>query len=150
MPVLFHRLVTVKTVESEIPPDAALMVVVPVRSPVALPSRLILATDVFDDDHVTSLVMFLVLPSEYVPVALNCSEAPLRIDGFVGVTVTLTSVGGHTNRSVESEIAPSFALIFAKPMPTPDARPVLSIVATDSLEDDQVTLRVMSCVLPSL
>ena len=82
-------LVTVKLVEPEIFPDAALIVDMPIPLSLARPSSLIRATDVFEEDHVTFDVMFLVLPSVYVPVAVNCSEVPLGMDGFTGVTVML-------------------------------------------------------------
>ena len=45
-------------------PDVAVMVVVPDETTVARPLLLIVATDVFDECHVTCVVMFGVVPSE--------------------------------------------------------------------------------------
>ena len=36
------------------------------------------------------------LPSEYVPVAVNCCVVPFGIDGFAGVTAIDTRVAGPT------------------------------------------------------
>ena len=44
-------------------PEAAVIVTVPPLTPEARPAGLIVATDVFDDDQVTELVIFAVLPS---------------------------------------------------------------------------------------
>jgi len=52
------------------------MVLVPVPTAVAKPPLLIVATPVFDELHVTVEVMFVVLASLYVPVAVNCCVAP--------------------------------------------------------------------------
>ena len=72
----------------EIPPfDPARIVVVPVPTPVARPFCVIVATDIFEEDHCTIDVMFLVLPSAYIPVAVNCCEVPLGMDGFTGARV---------------------------------------------------------------
>jgi len=58
-------------------PSAASMVVEPEPTLVARPFEpvvlLIVATVVTDEVHVTEVVMFCVLLSEYVPVAVNCS-----------------------------------------------------------------------------
>ena len=64
------------TVEPVTEPEVALMLVVPVATPVARPwlplVLLIVATPVIDDAHVTDVVRFWVLPSLKVPVAVNC------------------------------------------------------------------------------
>jgi hypothetical protein len=39
------------------------------------------------------LVRFWVLPSLYVPVAVNCTVCPTLIDGFTGVMAIETSAG---------------------------------------------------------
>jgi hypothetical protein len=49
----------------------ALMVADPTPCPVANPDALTLATLVFDEAHVTELLMFCELPSVNVPVAVN-------------------------------------------------------------------------------
>ena len=69
------------------------MVALPADTPVANPLALIVATAVLDDVQVTWLVIFCVLPSEYVPVAVNCCVAPAVMVGFAGVTAIELSVG---------------------------------------------------------
>ena len=59
-------------------------------------------------------------------------------------------MGGPTVSVVDPEIPFSVAPIIVDPVTRPVAKPPESIVATESLEDDQVTRSVMSCVLPSL
>ena len=49
--------VTCNVAVPEMEPDVALIVIEPTASPVARPALLILATDVFEDDHVTEVVM---------------------------------------------------------------------------------------------
>jgi hypothetical protein len=44
------------------------------------------ATDVADELHADWLVISCVLPSEYVPVAVNCCDPPVRTMGFAGIT----------------------------------------------------------------
>ena len=51
--------------------NKALMLVVPWVNPVERPAAEIVATAVLEDAQVTLDVMFFVLPSEYVPVAVN-------------------------------------------------------------------------------
>jgi hypothetical protein len=49
----------------------AVIVVVPAAMPVARPAEVIVAAAVFDELHVTELVIFAVEPLLYVPVAAN-------------------------------------------------------------------------------
>jgi hypothetical protein len=101
--------VTVSVVEALVDPEVAWIVVVPVFTPVARPVLLIVATVVLFELHPTTPVMFSVLPSLYVPVAVNCCVAPLTIDGLLGVTDSETRVGGVTVRLVEPLIDPELA-----------------------------------------
>ncbi len=64
--------VTVSVVLPEIFTRLAVMVVAPVATAVARPVLLIVATDVFDELQVTCKVKSWVVPSENVPVAVNC------------------------------------------------------------------------------
>ena len=68
--------VTVSVAASDIFPDVALMVVVPASTPEAKPlepaALLIVATAVLDELQVTDAVSICVVPSEYVPEAVNC------------------------------------------------------------------------------
>jgi hypothetical protein len=84
--------VTVREVPPETPPDAAVIVVEPAAAAVATPSATIVATPVFDDVQVTEVVRSCAVPSEYVPVALNCWLVPATMLGFAGVTAMETSV----------------------------------------------------------
>ena len=101
--------VTVRVVEPLIAPEAALIVLVPAAAPVANPPALIVATLVVCEVHVAVLVRFCVELSEKVPVAVNCSVAPLAIEGFAGVTAIDTSVGAVTVSVVEPLTAPEAA-----------------------------------------
>jgi hypothetical protein len=70
------------------------MVLLPVPTPVANPVVLIIATEVLEELQVTEFVRFCVLPSLYVPVAVNCCVPPFAIDGFAGVTIIDTKLLG--------------------------------------------------------
>ncbi len=74
-------------------PSVARMVVVPAATPVARPVELIVAAAAFEDAHVTWLVRFCVLESEYVPVAVYCWVAPAVSVALAGVTAIDVSVG---------------------------------------------------------
>lgn len=63
--------VTVSVAEPEIEPEEALMVVLPVPTLAALPVDEMVAMLVADEDQFTLVVMLLVLPLVYVPVAVN-------------------------------------------------------------------------------
>ena len=69
------------------------MVAVPAAIPVARPLALIVATGVLEDVQVIWLVTFWVLPSENVPVAVNCSVPPVGRLGLAGVTAIEVSAG---------------------------------------------------------
>jgi hypothetical protein len=71
----------------EIPPEVAVMVVVPTETPMARPVLSIVATDVSDQPQVTCVVISWLVPLEYVPVAVNCWMAPTGMLGLTGVTV---------------------------------------------------------------
>ena len=73
--------------------SVAEIVVVPVATVVASPPAFTDATPVFDDTHATWLVRLCVLPSEYVPVAVNCCVPPTVMVRFAGVTVIEVSGG---------------------------------------------------------
>ena len=83
--------VTVRPVDPLIEPEVAEIVALPTPAPVANPVPLIVATAVLDEPQLTELVRFCVLPSLYVPVAVNCCVVPLAIEGFAGVTAIDTN-----------------------------------------------------------
>ncbi len=64
--------VTVSAMEFDVtPPCAALILAEPTLLPVARPEALTVATAELDEDHVTEVVRFCVVPSLNVPVAMN-------------------------------------------------------------------------------
>lgn len=64
--------VMVTLVEPLMVPEVAVMLTVPGAKPVTWPLFETFATATSSDDQLTELVMFLVLPSLYVPVAVIC------------------------------------------------------------------------------
>jgi hypothetical protein len=75
----------VKVVEPEMRPDIAATLVVPALIAVARPAFERLAMLVFDELHVTDPVISCLVLSEYVPVAANCCDAPVGMEGSAGV-----------------------------------------------------------------
>ena len=78
--------VTVSVVLPEILPAVAVVSDEPTPTPVARPLATTVATEVVPEVHVTEEVMFRDVPSEYVPVAVNCFVNPAGVDGLAGVT----------------------------------------------------------------
>ena len=93
------------------------------------------------------------LPSEKVPVAVNCCVNPAGTVGLAGVTLIDTKLVPVTVSVVEPKTPPDVAVICVVPAATPVASPLepaaFEIVATDPSLDDHVTESVKSCVLPS-
>jgi hypothetical protein len=81
--------VMVRDVVPEILPDVAVIVVEPAATAVAsplYPAALLMVAAPPDELQVTASVTSCVVPSKYVPVAVNCSVELFAIDGLVGVT----------------------------------------------------------------
>jgi hypothetical protein len=76
--------VTVSVAPLVIPPNVAVIMDVPIVTVLSRPEALIVATDVFDELHVTVDETSRVVPSEYVPVATSWSFFPSCWLGFVG------------------------------------------------------------------
>ena len=94
------RGVTVSCVDPLRPLNEALMVEVPTATPVARPCEPdaleTVATEGFDEAHVTWLVRSSVELSEKVPMAMNCSVAFVAILGLAGITmIELRADGGE-------------------------------------------------------
>ncbi len=141
--------VTVKVVEAEILSKVAVIVVVPTASGVAIPwepdALLIVATGKADELHSTDVVISCWLPSEKVPVAVNCWAAPTPAPGLAGVMAIETSETGETVRVECPEIFPDVAVIVVVPEATEVAFPcVPAIVATDVADELHVTVDVIS------
>jgi hypothetical protein len=82
---------------------------------VAKPSVVMVATVCVPELHSTVPVMFCVLPSVKVPVAVNCWLAPSGIVGIAGVTAIEMSVAAVTVTVVEPVVVPDVAVILALP-----------------------------------
>lgn len=143
----------------EIFPNVALMKVWPRLTDVANPfdpaALLIVATLVAEELQVTAVVRSCVLPSEKVPVAVNCWVVPRAIFGVSGEIVIVVSMADVTVRSALFEtILPEIAAIVVEPAPTgiasPLVPPALLTVATAVFEEFQVTNLVISRVLLSV
>jgi hypothetical protein len=141
--------VTVRVLFPEIVPEVAVMVAVPAATAVARPLPLTVATDGLEELQVTCAVTSRPVPSEYKPEAANCRVTPAGMLGLTGVTDMEDRVAEVTVRVVLLEIIPEVAVMVATPAATAVARPVLLTVATDGLEEPQVTCRVMSKLVPS-
>jgi len=94
-------------------------------------------------------VKFSVLPSLYVPVAMNCCAFPAAIEGFVGVTEIEARTGEVTVIVAAPCTVPEVAVIVVIPTMTPVARPAELIIATGDPELHP-TEEVTSSILASL
>jgi len=94
--------VTVTLVEPLMVADVAVILTVPAATAVTRPATETVATVLSSEDQVTDPVMFLVLPSSYVPVAVICLVLPTETDGVAGVTVMLVNVGS-TKKPLQPE-----------------------------------------------
>jgi hypothetical protein len=143
---------TVSVVEPVTPLEAAEIVVVPAPTPVARPEAVMLATDGLDEAQVAVEVRTFVLPSLYVPVAVNCWVFPAAIDGFAGVTAMETSVTevAVTVSVVEPTTPPEVAVMLLVPAATAVARPDVPMVATEDVTEAQLAVAVRSFVVLSL
>src|SRR5260370_155568 len=111
--------VTVSVVEPLIVPEVALIVLDPVATVVANPALLIVATVVVPEVQVTVLVIFCVLLSVYLPVAVNCCVNPLVTDAFAGVTlIELKAIPTPVNDAVCGLLL-SLSVTFNIPVPPP-------------------------------
>ena len=135
--------------------DAAAMVRVPRFPPTARPLVVIEATRLSDDVQVTVSLMSCVVPSEKVPMAVNCWRTPKGIEAFAGVTTIEFSTALVTMRlAVPKIVSLAAAVIVTLPGAKPLTRPCVSIellILTRLLADElHVTAFVMFCVLPSV
>jgi hypothetical protein len=128
----------------------AAIVVIPGEMTVARPLLLTVATDGFDELQVTRVVISWVVPSEYVPVAVNCRVNPTCTVGLAGVTVMEERIAAAaTVRVAFPEIVPEVAVMVAVPAEMAIARPLLLTTATDGFAELQVTSVVTSKLVPS-
>jgi uncharacterized membrane protein len=129
----------------------AVMFVVPAAAAVAKPVPLTVATDVRDELQMACVVISKLVPSEYMPKALNGWVAPTRMVGLAGVTDMEMRVAEVTVRVVLPEIVPEVAVIVAGLVlaVTAVARPLPITVATGVLDEVQTTCLVISRLIPS-
>jgi hypothetical protein len=136
------------------PPELIPIVVVPVPSVVASPAvpaeSLMVATVATVELQCPDCVTSWVVPSVNVPVAVNCCVMPNGIVGASGLIVIDTSAAAVTVRTVELLMPPELAVMVAVPIPTLLASPAALIVAVVSVSEDQVTVLLRFCVLPSV
>jgi hypothetical protein len=142
--------VTVRVAVPDLPLKVAVMVAEPAATPVARPLVLTVAVDVLDEVQVTCVVIFWVEESEYVPVAVSCRVSPAGRPAVTGVTAIEDNVtAAGTVRVAPPHLPPKVAVMVAEPAATAVARPLLLTVATDALDELQVTCVVISLLVPS-
>jgi hypothetical protein len=107
--------VTVNAAEPLIVPEAAVIIVPPGATALAIPPVFTVATEVTDELHCTDMVRFCVLPLLYFPVAVNCWVVPAATDATVGVTEIDMRTAALTFKVAELLIAPEEAVIVALP-----------------------------------
>jgi hypothetical protein len=110
--------VTLSEVDPAIVPSVAVIVVEPKDTLVAkpfLPDVLLMVALDDEEVQVTWVVIFCVLLSLYVPVAVNCSVEPTATDASLGVTAMDTKPVVVTVRSVDPFTDPRVAVIVVLP-----------------------------------
>jgi len=107
--------VTVSTVDPLTLPALAVIVAVPIPTPLASPALLIVAVATVSDVQLAVLVRSCWLPSLNVPVAVNCCIVPFASEGAAGVTANDTSTAEVTLSVVEPFTVPTLAVIVATP-----------------------------------
>ena len=118
------------------------MVEIPVATDVAKPLLFTVTTDVLDELQVTWVLISKLVPSENAPVAVNCRVIPVGVLGMLGLAGLRdmdARVAEVTSTIVVPVIFPEAAVIVAVPGPIPMTTPVLLTVATESLDELQVT-----------
>jgi hypothetical protein len=145
--------VTVRVVFPEIVPRVAVILGIPAAAAVAKPMLSTVATDVRDELQMVCVVISKLVPSEYMPEAVNCWVAPTRMLGLAGVTDIEARVAEVTVRGVLPEIVPEIvaevAVMVAVPGAMAVARPLLSTVVAAVLDELQITCLVISKLVPS-
>jgi hypothetical protein len=140
-------------VEPVMLPDVALTVPAPMPSGEKLPVAEMLPSDrpaVIAQWQVS--VRFCVLPSEYVPVAVNCTLLPSRLMmvGLAGVTAIDCSTALVTVMASDPVTPFSVARALKLPVATPVADPAALTTPTEGVAEDHPTWLVRFCVELSL
>ena len=146
--------VTVKFADPLMPLEVAVTMAVPTPVLVASPAVLTVNTVVSLELQATVLVRSCVVPSVYVPSAVNCCFVPSANEALPGDTVNETSAAGVTVSVLEPVTEPEVAAIAVCPVPMLVARPLvvgaLLTVATLVTLELHVAVPVMSWVVPSV
>lgn len=116
--------VTVSTVDPLTAPNVAVIVVDPTAALEARPVLLMGATVPLEVVQVAVPVRSEVVPSEYVPVAVNCWFVPRGMEGLAGATAIETSCADdRTVRLAVPLIVPTVAVMVVVPAPAGVATP---------------------------
>ena len=140
---------TLNIVCPETVPTDAVIVALPTPAELASPAEDTFAIPGADEDQTAVELKFCVPPSEYVPVAVNCTVCPSGTDGLAGVITMLRRTGTLTDNVAVPLIEPETAVTVVLPAATPNASPVMLTVATVGEDDVHVTEFVIFAVLPS-
>jgi hypothetical protein len=141
---------TVKFVLPVIDPDVAPTTLVPLATALANPEELIVDTALLLELQTTELVRFCVLPSLYVPVAVNCWLVEGVMVELAGVTAIETRTGALTVKDVAPLTGPDVAVMVVAPMDAAVAMPPELMLATEVAEEVQITLLLRFCIVPLL
>lgn len=139
---------TVKDVDPVLVPDVALINVVPTVMPVAIPGETTVAIVVLFELQVTVSLISRLVPSEKAPMATKACVKPVGTEGVKGVTEIESSVAEPTVKVAVPDLSPDVAVIIAFPAETLVTKPVESTVAMEVLLDVQVTVLLMSRLVP--
>lgn len=127
--------------------EVAEIVTEPGARAVANPPPVIDATPLFDETQVTESVMSCELPSENVPIAMNCWSVPRSKTASAGVTAIESKIAFVTVRVAVEEMLPKLAEIVETPGESPLARPGTPptlMLATATFAEIQFTVDVIS------
>lgn len=119
----------------------AVMVEVPAETGVAKPLLVIVATAISDEFQTAWLLISRLVPSENVPVAVNCwviLAGVLGMFGLAGLRDMEVRVAEVTVMVVVPAMPPETAVMAAVPSPIPKSTPALLTVATELLDESQV------------
>jgi len=131
-------------------PEVAVIDAVPMDLETLRPAELTMAIFGCELPHSTEVVMFCVLRSVYVPVAVSCVAVPSAMDGADGRIVMATRTAFPTLSVAELLSPPALADIVALPTESEVAKPLALMLATLPLPLLQTTEAVSSFVEPSL
>jgi len=141
--------VTVKAAALDVIPfNAAVMELVPMPAPVAIPLVFSVAAAVLLECQVTVPEMLPLLPSEYMPVAVKVALLPLAMDALPGVTAIPVKVAAVTVMPAAGDVTPlNVAVTDVVPTVVPDTTPGwVPMLAIAGSADVQTTCDVMSAV----